>query len=112
MKNAITVIDQERIDLFKELASKAENENEYCITLNLNIFNDFISDHESLIEINAELTKREQKHKSSLAVCANYLSHALNLDEIECEEDKASIHAKINDFLMSVNEELKGDSDE
>ena len=65
-KNAITVIDQERIDLFKDLASKAENENEYCITLNINIFNDFISDHESLIEINSELTKREQKYKKEL----------------------------------------------
>ena len=108
MKNAITVIDQELIDHFDSMLESDAAE--------FDVDRDYIHDlnqmAKDLIEINAELTKREQKYKSSLAVCANYLSHALNLDDVECEEDKASIHAKINDFLMSVNEELKGDSDE
>lgn len=106
MKNAITVIDHELIDLFQ---FKVDEE---CDDYSFEDLNDLLQMTKDLIEINAELTKREQKAKSSLAVCANYLSHALNLDEVECEDDRASIHAKINDFLMSVNEELKGDSDE
>lgn len=110
MKNAITLIDQELIDKFTLMVSVKEDHENVSVTAG-ELF-ELIDMAKDLIEINAELTKREQKYKSGLAVCANYLSHALNLDEVECEEDKASIHSKINDFLMSVNEELKGDSDE
>ena len=111
MKNAITVIDQQLIDDSKSTIKPDDNACDRA-RISVGTLKELILMCEDLIEINAEITKREQKYKSSLAVCANHLSHALNLDEVECEEDKSSIHAKINDFLMSVNEELKGDSDE
>lgn len=111
MKNAITVIDQELIDDAKNTIKLNDDACDRS-RVSIGTLKDLILMCEDLIEINAEITKREQKIKSSLAVCANYLSHALNLDDVECEEDKASIHSKINDFLMSANEELKGDSDE
>jgi hypothetical protein len=67
MKNAITVIDQELIDWFENWLSDTEvNElleiDEKTIEL-LDLAKD-------LIEINAELTKREQKYKSVLKVFA------------------------------------------
>ena len=56
---------------------------------------------EALQAENAEL-------KSKLGLCANHLLLALNLDEIEDEEDKASIHAKANDFIVECDIKLKG----
>lgn len=60
-----------------------------------------LKDVQKLQAENAELSGK-------LGLCVNHLLLALNLDEIEDEEDKASIHAKANDFIVECDGKLKG----
>lgn len=59
-------VNQERIDKFKDLVSKAEDKGEWFITINLDVFNDFISDHEALIKENAELYDKLMERESEI----------------------------------------------
>lgn len=88
MKNAITVIDQELIDWF---------DNEFVVDINnpdivIAKVEELLSMAKDLIEINAEITKREQKYKAGLKAMRNvYPAPAI---------------------INYVNNLLKGDSDE
>ena len=102
-KNAITVIDQQLIDWFDSW---------FCCDDDLLIFEQFGIDEKTkdllqmakdLIEINAELTKREQKYKGAIKDLINDIR---NSDNSRCNE-------VINSHLFcGLNELLKGDSDE
>lgn len=98
MKNAITVVDQELIDFIDE-------------QIELGHYDRFVGEinqmTKDLVEINAELTKREQKFKNKLGLCANHLLPLLGVDDIEDEEDKSTIHDKANEFLIEIDKILK-----
>lgn len=103
MKNAITVIDQGLIDHFDSMlesdAAEFDVDRDYIYDLNQMA--------KDLIEINEELTKRERRYRSKLGLCANHLLLILGVDDIEDEEDKHSIHAKANEFLIEIDKLLK-----
>ena len=67
MKSAITVIDQELID---DAKSTIKPDDEACERAKISVgtLKDLILMCEDLIEINAELTKREQHYKSGLKI--------------------------------------------
>ena len=97
-KNAITVIDQQLIDWFDSW---------FCCDDDLLIFEQFGIDEKTkdllqmakdLIEINAELTKREQKYKSALSML---------MDEIESKEFCHNVTA--TDAYDFAAELLKGE---
>lgn len=93
-KNAITVIDQELIDYFDEMLP-------YCSDVKPTNFPFYKIDElhkmaKDLIEINAELTKREQKYKM-----------AIN-DQIRFNIDSGSDARSYS----CIKQALKGDSDE
>jgi len=102
MKNAITVIDQELIDYIDSELDSA------LPVIEFEQIEELSKMAKDLIEINAELTRREQKYKSKLGLCANHLLLLLGVDDIEDEEDKSSIHAKGNEFLIELDKLLKG----
>lgn len=89
MKNAITVVDQELIDLIQEHV-------DIDVRPNIKPTKELLSMAKDLIEINAELTKREQKYKM-----------AIN-DQIRC--NMASTGNECT--YMFLEQALKGDSDE
>lgn len=102
MKNAITVIDQELIDYFDEMLP-------YCSDVKPTNFPFYKIDElhkmaKDLIEINAELTKREQKQifiiKSLLMTIEKYES----CTAVESTDAFELTHEYIDS--------LKGDSDE
>tara|TARA_Y100000310_G_C20704371_1_gene833782 strand:- start:13470 stop:13769 length:300 start_codon:yes stop_codon:yes gene_type:complete len=99
MKNAITVIDQELIDKFTLMVSVKEDHEIVSVTAG-ELF-ELIDMAKDLIEINAELTKREQKYKGSLSMIMN---------EIESKEFCHSI--TVTDAYCLAVDLLKGDSDE
>lgn len=98
-KNAITVIDQELIDYFDEMLP-------YCSDVKPTNFPFYKIDElhkmaKDLIEINAELTKREQKYKSVLVDL---------VDEIQIRDTTEQVGATW--LWDDINDLLKGDSDE
>ena len=100
MKNAITVIDQELIDDSKSTIKPGD---EACDRANISVgtLKELILMCEDLIEINAVITKREQKYKSALSML---------MDEVET---KGYCHnVTVTDAYHFSAELLKGDSDE
>lgn len=87
-KNAITVIDQELVDKFSLMVSTKEDHESIGVTAG-ELF-ELIDMSKDLIEINAELTKREQKYKKALRLFISLSA----------------------DTIREVGSELKGDSDE
>ena len=65
MKNAITVIDQELID-YIENAIKSKSIDVGMVAVSRVVLDEILSMAKDLIEINAEITKREQKYKRIL----------------------------------------------
>lgn len=90
MKNAITVIDQELIDRIQCLLDSESLGDNHCDV------RDLTEMAKDLIEINAELTKREQKYKMAMNDQIRY-----NID----------ISAGVMSY-MYLEQSLKGDSDE
>lgn len=94
MKNAITVIDNELIDFIDEQVELGHYDR-FVVEINQMA--------KDLIEINAELTKREQRYKGAIKDLINDIR---NSDNSRCNE-------VINSHLFcGLNELLKGDSDE
>lgn len=100
MKNAIAVIDQELIDDAKSTIKPGDDA---CgrARISVGTLKDLILMCEDLIEINAELTKREQKYKVVLSML---------MDEIESKEFCHNV--TVTDAYDSSAELLKGDSDD
>jgi hypothetical protein len=94
MKNAITVIDKELIDLIQEYV-------DIDVRPNMESTKELLEMSKDLIEINAELTKREQKYKGALSML---------MDEIESKEFCHNVTT--TDAYDFAAELLKGDSDE
>ena len=102
MKSAITVIDQELIDDSKSTIKPGD---EACDRAKISVgtLKELILMCEDLIEINAELTKREQKYKGAIKDLINDIR---NSDSSRCNEVIDS------HLFCGLNELLKGDSDE
>lgn len=98
MKNAITVIDQELIDWFEGWrVVESDNSEIDCKIIEL------LSMVKDLIEINAVITKREQKYKSTIK---DLIHDIRNSDSSRCNEVIDS------HLFCGLNELFKGDSDE
>ena len=113
MKNAITVIDQELIDYFDEMLP-------YCSDVKPTNFPFYKIDElhkmaKDLIEINAELTKREQELSSAIKDIPDKVDSSLHLKGLDRPTEFAISQAKtraigaVMDKVRSAKKLTKGE---